>query len=119
QATLLVAHVCRPYHPRPAILSTDPEGHREAILAVQQEREAAGRRLLEDARARLTAAGRRTETVLREGDPTEQLQALAAERGADLILAGARGASLIEGLLVGSVADRLLKSPTCSVLLVH
>ena len=36
-----------------------------------------------------------------------------------LIIAGARGASMIKGLLVGSVADRLLKEARCSVLLVH
>ena len=41
------------------------------------------------------------------GDPATEILALAEERQADLILAGARGASFVEGLLMGSVADRL------------
>jgi nucleotide-binding universal stress UspA family protein len=58
-------------------------------------------------------------TAVREGDPASEIQAAAVEMGADLIVAGARGASLIRGLVVGSVADRLLRSREASVLLVH
>ena len=54
-----------------------------------------------------------------EGDPAGEVLRLAQTRGADLVIAGARGVSMIEGLLVGSVADRLLRKMPCSVLLVH
>ena len=36
-----------------------------------------------------------------------------------LIIAGARGVSPIEGLVLGSVADRLLNAAPCSLLLAH
>jgi nucleotide-binding universal stress UspA family protein len=53
------------------------------------------------------------------GDPATEILRVAEERNADLVVAGARGVSLIERLLVGSVADRLLKEAPCSVLIVH
>jgi nucleotide-binding universal stress UspA family protein len=53
------------------------------------------------------------------GDPADEILRLAEEREADLIVAGARGVSFLERLLVGSVADRLLKYADCSVLIVH
>ena len=66
---------------------------------------------------------------MREGDPAQEILKLGAEPEpvtsakpeveADLIIAGARGVSLLERLTVGSVADRLLKHAPCSVLLVR
>jgi nucleotide-binding universal stress UspA family protein len=43
----------------------------------------------------------------------------AAERQADRVIAGARGASLIHGLLMRSVSERRLTEAPCSVLIVQ
>lgn len=66
--------------------------------------------------AYLAEAGREAAAEVRIGDPAHELVALAEERHADLILVGARGLSLIERLVVGSVADHVVKFASCSVL---
>jgi nucleotide-binding universal stress UspA family protein len=53
------------------------------------------------------------------GEPYEKIVSFAREKGADLIVAGARGLGLIEGLLIGSVTDAVLKSSHCPVLVLH
>jgi nucleotide-binding universal stress UspA family protein len=53
------------------------------------------------------------------GDPGTETLELGRQRNVDLIVAGARGAPLIERLLQGSVVDRLLAKSHCSVLVVH
>lgn len=119
QTKFLVAHVVKPYHPYAGLVPTDPEAFQREVEEVRGHRYAAGERLVERMRAPLLATGRGAETAVLEGDPTEEILTLAAERGADLIVAGARGVSLIQGLLVGSVADRLLKQADRAVLLVR
>jgi nucleotide-binding universal stress UspA family protein len=86
--------------------------------SIQEESEA-GERLLADMAARLSASGRPVRTQLCIGNPATEILALAEQRQANLIVAGARGVSLVEGLLVGSVAEHLLKEAHCSVLIVH
>ncbi len=48
------------------------------------------------------------ETVEEVGDPANQLAAFAEEKNADLLVIGQRGAGLVERIMVGSVADRLV-----------
>ena len=68
---------------------------------------------------RLISSGKQAEPHVLRGDPADEILKLAQQNETDLIIAGARGVSLIEGLMVGSVADRLLKRAPCSVLLVR
>ncbi len=64
----------------------------------------------------LEGAGRKAWLDVLFGDPSQELLRLAEDRRADLILLGARGLSLIERLLVGSVSDHVVKFAPCSVL---
>jgi nucleotide-binding universal stress UspA family protein len=50
--------------------------------------------------------------------PAHEVVAVAQEAGADLIVVGSRGLSAIGGLLLGSVAHRLLHLAPCPVLVV-
>lgn len=50
--------------------------------------------------------------------PAHKVADLARELGADLIVVGTRGRSAIEGLLLGSVTQRLLHVASCPVLAV-
>lgn len=112
-------HVIRHAHPHAAVFVEKPaELQQEAEEAWRRYRQA-GVCLLAGAADRLKAGGRRASAALREGDPATEILRVAAERQADLIVAGARGVSLIQGLVVGSVADRLLKQARCSLLLVR
>jgi nucleotide-binding universal stress UspA family protein len=58
------------------------------------------------------------ETVEEVGDPANQLAAFAEKNSADLIVIGQRGAGLVERIMVGSVADRLLHIAKVPVLVV-
>lgn len=89
------------------------------LTALKQRRHDVAAGLVGTATARLEADGKRAVVAIREGSPAAEILKLADERKADLIIAGARGASGMRRLLVGSVADRLLKFARCSVLIVH
>lgn len=115
----VVVNVVRPYNPYPGLVPDDPVWFRRELKAEQQRRRRVGEECVATARERLEAAGKRAAAVVREGDPATEILKVAEEREADLIVSGARGASLIQGLVVGSVADRLLKAVPCSLLVVH
>jgi len=119
-ATQFVAtHVTRPYAPFPGLLPTDRPEFDEAVREVNRQHLSQAEVLVAEAASQLTAAGKAASSQVLEGDPADELIKAAQQAGADLIIAGARGVSLLEGLMVGSVADRLLKDATCSVLLVR
>jgi nucleotide-binding universal stress UspA family protein len=112
-----VVTVSRPYMPLPAVVPAGAMVPDDSVREIDAAQQTDAERISRDAAARLAASGRRAEAAALTGDPAEEVLRLAEERGADLIVTGARGASLIEGLLVGSVADRMLKSAECSVLI--
>jgi nucleotide-binding universal stress UspA family protein len=55
--------------------------------------------------------------VLLEGDPAEEIIRFAAEAHMDLIVIGTHGRTGLERLLMGSVAERILRGAPCSVLI--
>jgi nucleotide-binding universal stress UspA family protein len=118
--------VCNTYpvsHPRPYAGAGGepfyPDVFEQAMSEVRQSRRSHAEQLVRGVAGRLRAHGYQCSPETREGDPAGEILALAEEREADLIVAGARGVSLLRGLLVGSVAGRLVKAAPCSVLLVH
>ena len=62
--------------------------------------------------------GVRYETVEEVGEPANRLAAFAEAEGADLVVIGQRGAGLVERIMVGSVADRLVHISKMPVLVV-
>lgn len=57
--------------------------------------------------------------VIKEGSPAKEIIQTAQEQGADLIVIGSSGKSGFDKFLMGSVADKVVKSAKCSVLVVH
>jgi nucleotide-binding universal stress UspA family protein len=114
----VVANVVRPYTPFPGLLPTDRTEFEAAVREVNHRHCEAAVVLTDEGAALLTQSGKHARPEVREGDPAEEILRMAENGGADLIAVGARGVSLIQGLLVGSVTDRLLKSAVCSVLVV-
>jgi nucleotide-binding universal stress UspA family protein len=53
------------------------------------------------------------------GDPAEQILACADARQADIIALGSRGHGRLAGLLLGSVAQKVVALAHCPVLVVH
>jgi nucleotide-binding universal stress UspA family protein len=56
--------------------------------------------------------------VLREGDPASEIVRYATEAGVDVIVMGTHGRTGLERLLMGSVAEKVLRDAPCSVLVV-
>lgn len=118
-AAITVATVIRPYHPFAGLVPADLGQFEDAADEVRNQRQVEGRALVDAAVQALARPGTVVRGEVRTGDPASELLKLADERSADLIIVGARGGSLIQGLLMGSVADRLLSRAKSSVLVVH
>lgn len=58
------------------------------------------------------------ETVVREGDPSTEILRVAAETKSDLIVMGSHGRSGLRRLLLGSVAEMVMRQAPCPVLVV-
>ena len=78
-----------------------------------------GRAILAETRRVLEAAGHKSKGVILDGDPASQLLAYSELRGIDLIVAGSRGLSAIEGWWWGSVSRKLVHYAHSSVLFVR
>jgi nucleotide-binding universal stress UspA family protein len=68
---------------------------------------------------RLMASGRQAQGVVRRGEAAPQIEAAAANLGADLIITGSRGLSGLRRLLMGSVAHHVLLHSPLSVLVMR
>lgn len=60
----------------------------------------------------------RVEHVLLEGDPAREIVGYSREIGIDLIVMGTHGRTGLERMLMGSVAEKVLRGASCSVLVV-
>lgn len=58
------------------------------------------------------------EHIARRGDPKRIISEFASEIGADLVVVGRRGTSLID-LVLGSVADSVIRTSPCPVMVVR
>ncbi len=56
--------------------------------------------------------------VLLEGDPATEIARYAADAGIDVIVIGTRGRTGVDRLVLGSVAERVMRESPCSVLVV-
>ena len=76
--------------------------------------------ILADARLHAQANGAgRISTYFSGGDPAEEIIVQAKGRRADLIVVGSRGHGRLAGLLLGSVAQKVVTHASCPVLVVR
>lgn len=57
--------------------------------------------------------------VIREGSPAKVILEVAQEEAVDLIVMGSSGKSGFDRFIMGSVADKVVNSAKCAVLVVH
>jgi nucleotide-binding universal stress UspA family protein len=74
---------------------------------------------LEEAAARIRAAGVAVEVFARQGDPADAILDVAEERGSDLIVVGNKGMTGAKRFLLGSVPNKVSHHAPCSVLIVR
>ena len=80
--------------------------------------EVAARAQLDERLARLAAAGIAGRQIHEDGRPDELIPKLARQEGADLIVMGTHGRSGLSRVLLGSVAERVLRQASCPVMTV-
>ncbi len=88
-----------------------------ATEEAQSEMERDARELAEEATTLLVERGLRARGVAAEGDPVEAILESAERERADLIVMGRRGLGRLQGLLVGSVSERVARHAEIPVLL--
>lgn len=74
---------------------------------------------LEERVARIREHGLAARWLLRVGAPAEEIVKTLLEERADLVVMGTQGRSGLERLLLGSVADRVIRTAPCPVLTVR
>jgi universal stress protein A len=75
---------------------------------------------LAEQRQRAQALGvRQVDTVMTEGAPTSEIVRIATDHHCDLIVLGTHGRSGLAHLLLGSTAEKVLRSAPCPVLTVN
>lgn len=113
-AEVILCHVLE----SPDFLSTLPpvaEGYFPPDLAEIQEKHA--RTQCEQALAKVGLTGARL--LLPVGRPAGEIVRVATEENADLIIVGTHGRGAVAHLLLGSVAERVVRSAPCPVLTVR
>lgn len=112
-ADLLLVHV----HMPPTVIAPDGYVFPDVIddVEVKKELRAALERTAE--RTRVLGAPS-VEPVFLEGQPWSEILRLAKDRGVDLIVLGTHGRSGLPRLLLGSVADKVIRNAPCPVLAV-
>lgn len=83
----------------------------------EEQREVAGAELAAAA-DRARARGLRVDTTMKGGHPAREILALADKAQVDMLVIGTHGRGGVEHLLLGSVAEKIVRKATCPVLVV-
>jgi universal stress protein A len=114
-AELIMVHVLAPIVPFGPEQLTQP--------ALLETIEVDARRWAEQQLARLAAAARkagvRVKVVLLSGDPADQIIRAARTHRADLIVVGTHGRRGFSKMMIGSVAERVVRTAPCPVVTVR
>ena len=113
-ATLHVLHVVEDIAVAFAV-----ETYSAVVPEIQEEVETAARRRLHELIVDSDGSGPRTTSALRKGPPTETIVDYAREHGIDLIVMGTHGRGALAHLVMGSVAERVVRLAPCPVLTVR
>jgi len=103
--TLLIPHIIH----MPSGELYQPDGH---VLTFDAAKERAATMLKEFHESRLGSYPK-CELMVAIGDPFEQLMAIARDRPVDLIVTATHGRTGLEQLIIGSVAEKLIRHAQC------
>jgi nucleotide-binding universal stress UspA family protein len=96
-----------------------PDGYFAELPSLQQRMQAEAERHLGVLRTRCTAAEVAATTQVLDGRPAREIVKLAEEMGTDLIVMGTHGRSGVAHLLMGSVAEHVVRTAPCPVFTVR
>jgi universal stress protein A len=112
--TLLIAHIIH----TPTGELYQPIGEVLHVLTFEEAKQRDLARLAELRDQRLNGYPN-CELIVEIGDPYEQLMAIVNQRHVDLIVTATRGRSALEYLIMGSVAEKIIRHAPCPVLVVR
>jgi universal stress protein A len=115
-AELVVIHVVEPiYYATPA----DVYGPSANLGMLLEEQQRVAAEQLAELEERLMKRGAAIETVLESGVPYQKVIEAAEQRKVDFIVMATHGRTGLSHLLLGSVAERIVRSAACPVLTVR
>jgi len=91
--------------------------HQALLQALDTRRQELVRRLDGEVK-RLAREGWNVQPLLRKGNPAEQVLTLTSKQSADLLVLGSRGVTGLRRLLLGSVAQKVVRHAPCSAVIV-
>lgn len=100
-------------------MTTMPPTYVPDLVQSLKEREADARTRLRKMLAADAPETKRAEVVVSSASPTSAIVAYAETHGIDLIVIGTHGRNAISHLLLGSVAEKVVRSAPCPVLTVR
>lgn len=118
RAVRLAADLARGFGAVVLLLHVDDRARTAPPSAAEGALRDRARTELERARRALEANGVRVQSLLRPGDPAREVLRVASTQIASMIVLGSHGASARPALLLGSVADRVVRYAQAPVLVV-
>jgi universal stress protein A len=118
---LTVLHATEPPYTRATMLGTDTfsASELELLTGIARRGEAAALRVLQDELKTLNPPGRDAvlaDVIVRQGIPVDIVTRVARELAAELLVVGTHARKGMQHVLLGSVAERLIRSCPCPVL---
>ena len=115
KAELVLLHVCESFE------FTPPEYYMDEAEVARQlkTRLNAVKKMLDEIAARHRGAVPETTTVAIGGKPCAEILRYAEERGVDMIVLGTHGRTGLAHFLIGSTAERVVRTSSCPVLTIR
>lgn len=117
-AEVIVLHVDQPLAPV-MVSDLNPGLDVGAMGRIAEEQRLAALRELDQTTARLRESGIKSRGLLKVGAPFLEIISTAQAEGADLIVMGTHGRTGLVHVLMGSVAERVVRKAHCAVLTVR
>lgn len=114
-AEIVLLHAVAPPPVIPTEAYIPPQVYEELLASARREAEDGFDRLL----ASVAGSGLKVRIRLEEGPPAQRILEVVADEAADLLVVGTHGRTGLERVVLGSVADRMMRQATCPVLTVR
>jgi nucleotide-binding universal stress UspA family protein len=111
-AAILLLHVVAPPPILPIEGYVPPRVYEDLLGSARREARERFDRLL----GSVAGSGLKTRIRLEEGPPAQRILEVATQEAADLLVVGTHGRTGLERIVLGSVADRMVRQATCPVL---
>lgn len=119
EAEVVILYVVKPFDQRYITVETGGPHLQRLMEEMETAARDRARELLAGLEESFREIGTKTSTLTGVGEPAAEIITTAKEISADLVVLGSRGLGRIQGLLIGSVSDRVMHLAHCPVLIVR